>query len=136
METGVSVVIEDFEVGDRAYLLTGFRVQTGTVHSADSRIMGIVMDDGTAKGFTAQDVLDFQLKDHRVGKPLNLELVYEGCTISQDLDTERIYAEVETYIPGKELAFRVHGHKITTVIQETQFGQTLEVQMILWEVEA
>lgn len=135
MENRVSTIIEDFEVGDRAYLMTGFKIQLGDVLYVDSEILEIGMDDGTVERFSPEEILDSHLKHRQVGKPLNLGMVHEGCLISKNADPDRIYAEIETYLPGQELAFRPQGYRITTVVQEKQFGSTLEEQMIFWEIE-
>ena len=133
-------VIEDFEVGDRFYVVREWEVFLGTVFGMSAGIMTVTMDDGNREQFSTEEINYRPKGIQGFGKPIDLSLAKAGTVISK-FSEPRVYATVINFIPGKELSFQIKGYNVidgynaTKTIREMAHNQSIEQQMILWEVE-
>lgn len=134
--TELPVLLEDFEAGDRIYWASYLSVKMGTVTSSGYGLLVVQFDDGKYRSFTAQELAVANSRSGSIGKPLDLSLVEVGGIISHLIeDNEREYADVLSFIPETELAYRVQDRDAIIVVKENDYSPTLEQQMFDWEVE-
>lgn len=134
--TELPVLLEDFEVADRIYWARYSSVKMGTVTSSCYGLLVVQFDDESYRSFTAQELAASNDSSGSIGNPLDLDLVEVGGIISHLIeDNEREYADVLSYIPETELAYRVQDRDAIIVVKENDYSPTIEQQMFDWEVE-
>lgn len=134
--TNLPVLLEDFEVGDRIYWARYSSVKLATVTSSGYGLLVVQFDDESYRSFTAQELAVANTRSGFLGKPIDLSLVEVGSVISHLIeDNEREYADVLSFIPETELAYRVQDRDAIIVVKENDYSPTIEQQMFDWEVE-
>lgn len=123
------LLVEDFEEGDRIYVHDGMRhYDFGTVVSIIDGLMEVKLESGYK--FTLHSPLP-----PRWGKPLQMELLVPGLTISAiGFSKKRVRAIVVSYTPGKELVLK-STHDDTNLRAYVPGAMSLENQFKYWEIE-
>lgn len=105
-EAYVPLVIEDFEPGDRIYRYDGLKKGSlGRVESIHDEVILVEMDDGTFEGAPI-GLFDQDSPYWKWDKLINIEEVKIGSRLSRIEWGTRLFAVVESYVPGEEMLIR------------------------------
>ena len=140
MDTMNPLVLEDFEEGDRAYVVREWEVFLGTVTGVSDGKLTLLMDAGNQEVFSKQEILSRPQGVNGLGKPLDLSTLEKGMVITMH-SGQATPATVLEFIPQQELVFQFNGYdpirryKAVRTIREMGRGQSIEQQMVLWQSE-
>lgn len=130
----ISVVFEDFEVGDRIILHYQGASTLGTVISATEDFLEILYDVGETVFLSSRELLSPPQGIY--GKPLTVKDLRKGSVISAVLNGVRVYADVLEFVPERRLKYRIQGQDEVAVVLLSSYRPKLEKQMLGWELEA
>lgn len=144
LEAAISVVIDDFEVGDRVYsrpwkgsqlsktVASKYIPTCGRVLAVHKDGIDVILDNGASQIYV--DIMNFTSVGHFRRCFKGMEDLKEGALLSCFNGVERIYADVVFYQPGVSISLYFHKtSKEVKIVHEPSFP--LEYQLWNYQLE-